>query len=43
MKLEQTFTVDAPVQQVWDALIDVPRIAPCLPGAEITEAGEDGT
>jgi carbon monoxide dehydrogenase subunit G len=43
MKLEQTFTVAAPAQQVWDALIDVPRIAPCLPGAEITEAGEDGT
>jgi carbon monoxide dehydrogenase subunit G len=43
MKLEQTFTVDAPVQQVWEALIDVPRITPCLPGAELTEAGEDGT
>lgn len=43
MKLEQSFDVEAPVDAVWSALIDVQRFAPCLPGAEITEAGEDGT
>ena len=43
MKLEQSFTVQAPVEQVWQALIDVQRVAPCLPGAEITEGGDDGT
>ncbi len=43
MKLEQSFTVAAPAEQVWAALIDVQRVAPCLPGAEITEAGDDGT
>jgi uncharacterized protein len=43
MKLEQSFEVDAPLERVWAALIDVERVAPCLPGAEITEAGEDGT
>ena len=43
MKLEQSFTVAAPVEQVWDALIDVERIAPCLPGAEITGQGPDGS
>jgi carbon monoxide dehydrogenase subunit G len=43
MKLEQSFDVEAPVDRVWEALIDVERVAPCLPGAEITEAGEDGT
>jgi carbon monoxide dehydrogenase subunit G len=43
MKLEQSFTVEAPVAVVWSALIDVQRVAPCLPGAEITEAGEDGS
>jgi uncharacterized protein len=42
VKLEQTFEVDAPVQRVWEALIDVQQVAPCLPGATITEAGEDG-
>jgi uncharacterized protein len=43
MKLEQSFTVAAPVEQVWDALVDVERIAPCLPGAEITGQGPDGS
>ena len=41
MKLEQTFQVQAPIEQVWEALIDVERVAPCLPGAEITEASGD--
>jgi len=43
MKLEQTFKVEAPVDKVWEALIDVERVAPCLPGAEITESDESGT
>lgn len=42
MKLEQTFTVTAPVEQVWDVLIDVERVVPCLPGAEITGQSPDG-
>jgi uncharacterized protein len=42
VKLEQSFEVEAPVEEVWSALIDVQRVAPCLPGAEITEAGDDG-
>jgi carbon monoxide dehydrogenase subunit G len=42
MKLEQSFTVTAPVEQVWTALVDVERIAPCLPGAEITGQSPDG-
>jgi carbon monoxide dehydrogenase subunit G len=43
MKLEHSFQVAAPLEHVWEALIDVERVAPCLPGAEITEAGEGGT
>ena len=43
MRLEESFEVDAPPDEVWKALIDVQRVAPCLPGAEITEAGEDGS
>jgi carbon monoxide dehydrogenase subunit G len=43
MKLEHSFQVAAPLDRVWEALVDVERVAPCLPGAEITEAGEDGT
>jgi carbon monoxide dehydrogenase subunit G len=43
MKLEHAFDVDAPLDTVWEALVDVQRVAPCLPGAQVTEAGEDGT
>jgi uncharacterized protein len=43
VKLEQSFDVQAPVERVWETLIDIERVAPCLPGAEITEAGDDGT
>ena len=43
MKLEQSFEVSAPVEQVWSALIDVERVAPCLPGASITGRNEDGS
>jgi uncharacterized protein len=43
VKLEQTFEVDAPLERVWEALIHVDQVAPCLPGATITEASEDGT
>jgi carbon monoxide dehydrogenase subunit G len=43
MKLEHSFRVTAPLEAVWQRLIDVEQVAPCLPGAEITEAGDDGT
>jgi len=43
MKLEQAFEVQAPIERVWEALIDLERVAPCLPGATITGRDEDGT
>ena len=43
MKLEQSFEVAAPIDEVWAALNDLERVAPCLPGATITEHDEDGT
>lgn len=42
MKLQQSFEVAAPVERVWSTLIDVEAVAPCLPGAEITGADDDG-
>lgn len=42
MNVEQTFEVQAPIDTVWDALNDLERIAPCLPGAVIT-GHENGT
>jgi uncharacterized protein len=43
MKLEHSFEVAAPLDRVWQKLIDVEQVAPCLPGAEITAVGDDGT
>ncbi len=43
MKLEQTFTVQATPETVWEALIDVERVAPCLPGAAVTGQEDDGS
>jgi carbon monoxide dehydrogenase subunit G len=43
MKLENEFTVPASVDEAWKVLMDIPRVAPCLPGATVEEAGEDGT
>ena len=35
MQLEHQFTVPVPVAQAWDVLLDVERIAPCMPGATV--------
>ncbi len=37
MQLDNSFTVPAPIDQAWDVLLDVERIAPCMPGATLTE------
>ena len=40
MKLQQTFDVQAPAEDVFHALRDLEGVAPCLPGARVT--GHDG-
>jgi carbon monoxide dehydrogenase subunit G len=40
MQLSNTFTVSLPVEETWQTFLDLPRIAPCLPGAALT--GVDG-
>jgi len=40
MQLDHRFTVKVPVDRAWAVLTDVERIAPCLPGAQLT--GVDG-
>ena len=37
MRLENSFEVPAPPEQAWALLNDLPRILPCMPGAELTE------
>ncbi len=41
MNFENTFEVDAPIDQVYDALMDVERVAPCVPGAEVLDRKSD--
>jgi uncharacterized protein len=42
VKFENTFSVDAPIDEVYAALLDVERVAPCVPGAEVLEqTGDD--
>ena len=42
MNFENIFTVQAPIDEVFAALMDVERVAPCMPGAEVLErVGED--
>ncbi|MEW2623805.1 SRPBCC family protein [Streptomyces sp. NPDC048106] len=37
MELHHEFTVPVPVGQAWPALLDIERVAPCLPGAVVEE------
>ncbi len=37
MEFDNSFTVPLPPAQAWAVLMDIRRIAPCMPGAELTE------
>lgn len=41
MQFENTFTIAIAPDEAWPLLLDVPAIAPCLPGAELTEVIEE--
>ena len=42
MKLENSFEVPALRKAAWDLLMDIPRVIPCMPGAELEDTvGED--
>ena len=43
MLIEDSFTVRTPVDRLWAFIQDVERIAPCMPGAELTEVVDDRT
>src|SRR6185436_19057302 len=39
--IENEFTSPAPIDHLWAYLLDVERVAPCMPGAELTETIDD--
>ena len=41
MLIQNEFTVAAPIDFLWSYLLDVEKIAPCMPGAELTEIVDD--
>ena len=41
MKFENGFEVDAPVDEVWNTVLDVERVAPTVPGAKVLEQTAD--
>ncbi len=41
MELDNSFTVPVPPEQAWSVLLDVKRIAPCMPGATVDEVDGD--
>ncbi|MFF1610782.1 SRPBCC family protein [Amycolatopsis sp. NPDC058278] len=41
MRLDHEFTVPAPLGEVWQAVVDPERVAPCMPGASLTKVEGD--
>jgi len=43
VEFDNAFEVPVPVEQAWTILMDIERIAPCVPGAELTEVVDENT
>jgi carbon monoxide dehydrogenase subunit G len=43
MEFDNSFEVPLPPEQAWPVLMDIRGIAPCMPGAELTEVVDDKT
>jgi carbon monoxide dehydrogenase subunit G len=43
LRFENEFSVAAPIEEVWSLLLDLERVAGCLPGASIRPTEESGT
>ncbi len=41
MEFDNSFEVPLPPEQAWTVLMDIRRIAPCMPGAELTEVVDE--
>jgi carbon monoxide dehydrogenase subunit G len=41
MELEHSFTVPVPEERAWEVLLDVKRVAPCMPGATLDSVDGD--
>ena len=41
MRIQDSFTVNVPIEQAWQILLDVERVAPCMPGAQLQAVDGD--
>src|SRR3954447_23783332 len=41
MEFDNEFEVTAPIDEVWKTMLDVERVAPCVPGAKVVEQTSD--
>ncbi len=43
MRIDNEFEVRAPIERVWAYMLDVEKVAPCVPGGELTDTVDDHT
>src|SRR5262245_34561552 len=43
LRIEETFQLRAPIDRVWEYLVNPRKVVECLPGAELTEVQDDAT
>src|SRR5262245_14843377 len=43
LRIEETFQLRAPIDRVWQYLVNPRKVVECLPGAELTEVQDDAT
>jgi carbon monoxide dehydrogenase subunit G len=43
MDFDNSFTVAAPIDEVWKAMLDLERVAPCVPGARVVDKTADNS
>jgi uncharacterized protein len=43
MEFDNSFEVPLPPPEAWRVLLDIKRVAPCMPGAELTEVVDENT
>jgi uncharacterized protein len=42
MEFDNSFTVQKPLDEVWNTMVDLERVVPCVPGARVIEKTGDG-